>query len=80
MNASSRPRLARKARLRRDPIDGRLVLLAPERGLVLNDSAASIVELCDGRQVVEIARMLDAPLADVIELCAALAARGLVRG
>jgi len=44
-------RLARKARLRFDRHAGSFVLLGPERGLVLNPSAAAIVRLCDGRPV-----------------------------
>jgi hypothetical protein len=75
----SRPRLARKARTRHDPLSGRTLLLYPEHGLVLNDSAAAIVALCDGRRVDDIARDLAAPLADVVELLAALGERGLVR-
>jgi len=43
-----RPRLSRKARVRADPRDGRPVLLSPERGLRLSDTAAAIVALCDG--------------------------------
>ncbi len=43
-----RPRLSRKARVQPDPRDGRPVLLSPERGLRLGDTAAAIVALCDG--------------------------------
>jgi pyrroloquinoline quinone biosynthesis protein E len=43
-----KPRLARKARVRRDPRDGRPVLLSPERGFRLSDTAAAVVALCDG--------------------------------
>ena len=45
-----RPRLARRARLRRDRVSGRWMVLYPERGLLLNDSAAEIVALCTGEQ------------------------------
>jgi pyrroloquinoline quinone biosynthesis protein E len=64
-----------------DPRDGRPVLLSPERGLRLSDTAAAIVALCDGTravpQIVEelareyggdperIARDVDALLADL---------------
>jgi coenzyme PQQ biosynthesis protein PqqD len=78
MTAESRPRLARQARLRRDPLGGGILLLYPEHGLVLNDSAAAILERCDGRRVAEIATGLVAPLADVLELLTTLAERGLV--
>jgi coenzyme PQQ biosynthesis protein PqqD len=47
------PKLSRKARVRPDPRDGRPVLLSPERGLRLGDSAAAIVALCDGTRDVD---------------------------
>jgi PqqA peptide cyclase len=43
-----KPRLSRKARVQPDPRDGRPVLLSPERGMRLGDTAAAIVALCDG--------------------------------
>lgn len=42
-------RLASKARLQRDPKTQKFVLLYPERGLALSDTAAGILQLCDGR-------------------------------
>jgi hypothetical protein len=78
LSADSRPRLARKARLREDRIAGETLLLYPEHGLVLNPSAAAIVRLCDGRSVRDIASELSAPLDDVLELLDALSDRGLV--
>jgi pyrroloquinoline quinone biosynthesis protein E len=48
-----KPRLSRKARVRPDPRDGRPVLLSPERGLRLSDTAAAIVALCDGTRTVD---------------------------
>ena len=52
------PKLARRARLRVDGF-GEAILLYPERGLLLNQSAAAIVGLCDGRHsVAEIAATL----------------------
>ncbi|MGH9886681.1 MAG: PqqD family peptide modification chaperone [bacterium] len=78
LSADSRPRLARKARLREDRIAGQTLLLYPEHGLVLNPSAAAIVRLCDGRSVQDIASELSAPLDDVLELLDALSDRGLV--
>jgi len=41
----TRVRLARKVRLRLDPRSGKHVLLYPERGLELSDSAARVVAL-----------------------------------
>jgi pyrroloquinoline quinone biosynthesis protein D len=48
----ARPRLAAKARLRWDRKDGRFMLLYPERGLVLNATAADVVRLCTGELTV----------------------------
>jgi hypothetical protein len=79
MSGASRPRLAAKAKLRRDRRSGETLLLYPEHGLVLNDSAAAILRACDGRTAAEIATALDAPLADVIEFLDVLLGRGLVQ-
>ena len=46
ITAGSRPRLAGKARLRVDPRSGKHMLLYPERGLELTESAARIAKLC----------------------------------
>ena len=43
-----KPKLARKAKLRFDEIDQAWMLLLPERGLKLNESAAPVIKLCDG--------------------------------
>ena len=40
--------VASSARLRWDKIEGRHVLLSPERGLSLSETASEIVQLCDG--------------------------------
>jgi len=79
LSADSRPRLARKARLRTDRLTGQTLLLYPEHGLILNASAAAILRLCDGRSIGDIAAELSAPLADILELLAALNERGLVK-
>jgi len=50
---SARPRLARKARLRFDAREDKNVLLSPERGLVLNETAASVLGLCDGIRTID---------------------------
>jgi coenzyme PQQ biosynthesis protein PqqD len=78
LSAASRPRLARKARLRTDRRTGETLLLYPEHGLVLNPSAAAILRLCDGRSAGDIAGELAAPLADVLEFLAQMRERGLV--
>jgi coenzyme PQQ biosynthesis protein PqqD len=53
------PKLVRRARLRTDRKTGHEVLLYPEKGLVLNASAAAIARRCDGsRGIEQIAREL----------------------
>jgi coenzyme PQQ biosynthesis protein PqqD len=53
ISAGTRPRLAAKARLRWDRKAERYMLLYPERGLVLNPTAADVVQLCTGELTVE---------------------------
>ena len=81
----ARPRLAPGARLRRDEVRGRTVVLVPEGALALNATAAAVLELCDGtRTVAEIVAALAERYtggeiaADVEELLARLAARRVV--
>ena len=45
---AGRPRLLPKARLRFDQVRGRHVLLLPERAVILSETAAEILQLCDG--------------------------------
>jgi coenzyme PQQ biosynthesis protein PqqD len=52
ISLEQRPRLAAKARLRWDRKDERFMLLYPERGLVLNPTAADVVKLCTGEHTV----------------------------
>jgi pyrroloquinoline quinone biosynthesis protein D len=52
IDASSRPRLAAKARLRFDRKSSRYMLLYPERGLVLNSTAADVLQCCTGERTV----------------------------
>lgn len=49
---ATRVRLAAKARLRLDPRSGRQILLYPERGLELSESAARIARLCQEEMAV----------------------------
>ena len=53
MTEQSRPRLSPHVRLRPDRPRGGSVLLAPERGLVLNHTAEEILQLCDGHRTVD---------------------------
>jgi pyrroloquinoline quinone biosynthesis protein D len=59
--ATTRPYLGRQVRLVWDSVRKRRVLLAPEGVLVLNQTGADIVSLCDGeRTVIEIVEELRA--------------------
>ncbi len=81
------PRLAAKVRIKHDRHDGTWLLLYPERGLVLNASAAAIAQKCDGtRTIAAIAEELAREHAgsvedierDVTAFVDALAAKGLL--
>lgn len=50
--AKSFPKLAAKARLKFDKVREQNLLLLPEKVVVLNETAASILRLCDGSQSV----------------------------
>jgi pyrroloquinoline quinone biosynthesis protein D len=52
LTLEARPRLSARARLQYDPVRDKQVLLLPEGLLVLNETAAAIVALCDGRRSV----------------------------
>jgi len=85
----TRVRLARKVRLRRDPRSSKMMLLYPERGLELGDTAADVAALCDGRTAAAIVDELAArytgvarePIErDVLSFLRTLAERGLLAG
>ncbi len=83
-----RPRLAGKARLRFDRKAERYMVLYPEKGLVLNDTAAAVVKLCTGEHTVQAiidtlvatygARPRDTIEREVLSFLGAMADRGLV--
>jgi pyrroloquinoline quinone biosynthesis protein D len=52
LNTASKPRLARKARLRYEEVRKTELLLLPERVVKLNPSAAAILRLCNGGRTV----------------------------
>ena len=52
ITAESRPVVASKARLRWDKQTSRHLLLYPERGLILNPTAADVIQLCTGEHTV----------------------------
>lgn len=83
---ASRVRLASKARLRTDRVRGGTLLLYPESGMALSETAARTLACCDGRRV---AAMVDALAneydgdraeieADVVEFLQMLADRCLL--
>jgi pyrroloquinoline quinone biosynthesis protein D len=81
----NRPRLVDGARLQYDDVREEHLLLIPEGAVRLNETAAQVLELCDGkRSLDDIAATLStrydgADVAeDVRELLDALGARGLV--
>jgi pyrroloquinoline quinone biosynthesis protein D len=80
-----RPRLAGGARLQYDDVREEHVLLIPEGAVRLNETAAQVLELCDGESSLdEIAATLSARYRgadvadDVRELVDALLERGVV--
>ena len=85
LTPTSRPKLWKFARVDFDPVRQRPVLLYPEGAILLNPSAAEILELCDGaRTLAEIATLLGQRYSadvtsDVTEYLSDLAHRELVR-
>lgn len=79
-----RPRLWRLARVDYDSVRQRPVLLYPEGAMLLNDTGAEILALCDGhRTIADIAAVLGAKYgtdvtADVTEYISAMIERELV--
>jgi len=88
ISLESRPRLAAKVRLRYDRKAERYMLLYPEKGLVLNPTAADVAQLCTGEHTVGsiVARLAakygqDVPTVEreVMNFLVALTERGLVQ-
>ncbi len=84
IHAESRPHLPRGVRLKRDEARQRWTLLAPERIFEVDDTAATVLELCDGARdltaiVAELAARYAAPPAviekDVVAMLADLKAK-----
>ena len=80
-----RPVLVRHARYRWDALRRQHQIVFPEGVLVLNETAAAVVRLCDGRSTGELVAALDEqfpgsqPAGDVRELLQRLARKGLLR-
>ena len=85
MTTETVPVLWRLARMDFDPVRQRHVLLYPEGTVLLNETGAAILQLCDGRRsVTEIAGVLQERYgsdvtADVITYLSGLAERELIR-
>lgn len=81
----TRPKLRPKGRTRHDPVRQCFVLLLPERAVLLNETAAEVLQLCDGTRTLSgLIKVLerkyaDAELqADVANLACAAAAKGTI--
>jgi pyrroloquinoline quinone biosynthesis protein D len=85
LGPDSVPKLWRMARLEFDPVRQRPVLLYPEGAVLLNDTGAAILELCNGDHTVgQIVNILTERYhadvsADVTDYLAEMADRELVR-
>lgn len=85
MTPDSVPRLWRMARLQFDAVRHRPVLLYPEGAVLLNDSGAAILELCDGSNTVSqivtiLSQRYQADVTtDVAEYLTLMAERELIR-
>jgi coenzyme PQQ biosynthesis protein PqqD len=86
----SRPKLAAKARLRFDRREQRFMLLFPERGLLLNDTAIEVLQWCTGHCTIEMivdilaakhpALSYESISNDVVTFISRLQSRGLIKG
>jgi coenzyme PQQ biosynthesis protein PqqD len=80
----NRPVLTRHARYRWDDVRCEHHVVFPEGVLVLNDTGAAIVKLCDGRSTVDLIAAVEEqfpgedPVADVRAFLARLAKKGLL--
>ena len=85
LTPDSVPKLPRMTRLHFDPVRQRPVLLYPEGAVLLNDTGAAILELCDGSHTVaQIVRILTERYqvdvaGDVTEYLRLMAERELIR-
>ena len=85
LHSDSIPKLWRMARLQFDPVRQRPVLLYPEGAVLLNDTGAAILELCNGRNTVgQIVSILTERYsadvsADVTDYLMLMASRELIR-
>jgi pyrroloquinoline quinone biosynthesis protein D len=85
LTPDSLPKLWRMTRLHFDPVRQRPVLLYPEGAVLLNDTGAAILELCNGSNTVEqivsiLSERYSADVSsDVTEYLSLMAERELIR-
>jgi pyrroloquinoline quinone biosynthesis protein D len=85
LTPDSLPKLGRMARLQFDAVRQRPVLLYPEGAVLLNDTGAAILELCDGSNTVsQIVKILSERYqadvtTDVADYLTLMAERELIR-
>ena len=85
LTPASVPTIWRLARVTFDPVRQQNVLLYPEGSMLLNDTGAAILELCDGRRTItDIAAILGERyqcdvLTDVTEYLSQLADQEVIR-
>jgi pyrroloquinoline quinone biosynthesis protein D len=78
------PRLAPHARYRWDRVRGQHQIVFPEGVLVLNETAAAVVRLCDGRSVPQLIKALQEkfpdgnPAEDALSFLERLAQKGIL--
>lgn len=86
IDEASVPRLAGHVTMKFDEHRDRWVILAPERVLMLDETAAQILKRCDGKTVAQIvddlAAVYDAPrdaiLGDVVAMLQDMASKGTI--
>jgi pyrroloquinoline quinone biosynthesis protein D len=88
ISPASKPAFPRGTKLWHDKVQGRWVILAPERVFKLDDVAIAVLQLCDGARTVEqialeLSVSYNAPkeriLADITPMLQQLADKGVVR-
>ena len=84
LSRTDRPQLRRGVRAGIDPLSGETLLLFPEGVLIMNETAAAVVRLCDGSHTVAAVMQSvgevydDVAVEDVLSLLQDLIAQGLL--
>ena len=89
VDGATKPQMPPYLKLRHDAGRGRWILLAPERILTPDQTAVTVLQLCDGKRTVEeiaakLAEEYSAPVeviaTDVVDLLQGLADKGYIKG